>query len=224
MFERLRAHHALSWAAIGLAAIAAAVACLLPAFEVRLEASIGAGDTQRAFDYVRTVSIVGGSDFGLLVLAAALFLVAAAVTGIAIASRPWLVVASFVVAVALLLLIFDVEDNDRLRWPGRAGVIGYESPNGGLLLQPTLDDLKAEARSSPEAHEPGWELSGEDYYAAQGVEGWQLFLWSALLLGWLTAYRLARLHFRPWASVWIVIGSSAAIFAWIFIRALGNLE
>jgi hypothetical protein len=224
MIQRLRAHHALSWAAIGLAALGAATACLLPGFELRIEASIGAGSTQQAFDYVRTLTIAGGSGVGLLVLAAALVLVAAAIAGIALGSRPWLVVGSFVVAVALLLVPFDMEDNDRLQWPGRAGVIGYESPNGGPLLQPALDDLKAEARSSPEARNPGWSLGGEDYYAGRGLSGWRLFIWSTLLLGWLTGYRLARLRFRPWASVWIVIGSTAAIFAWILLRALGNLE
>ena len=223
MVQRLRANHAASWAAIGLAAIALTVACFLTAFELRIEASIGAGSTQRGFDYVRTASIVGGSDFGKLVLAAALVLVAAAVTGIAIGSRHWLVVGSFVVAVALLLVLFDMEDNDRLRWPGSAGVIGYESPNGGPLLQTTLDDLKAEARSSPEARDPGWSLGGEDYYAGRGLAGWQLFIWSTLVLGWLTGYRLARLLFRPWASIWIVIGSTAVILAWIVLRALGNL-
>ena len=224
MLERLRAHHALSWAAIGLAAAALVVACFITGFEFRIEASIGAGDTQRAFDYVRTTSIVRASDIGKLVLGAGLLLVAAAVTGVAIGSRRWLVVGSFVVAVALLLLVFDMEDNDRLMWPGSGGVIGYESPNGGPLLQPTLDDLKAEARSSPEAREPGWSLGGEDYYAGRGLGGWQLFIWSALLLGWLTGYRLARLLFRPWASVWVVLGSTTVIFAWIILRALGNLD
>ena len=224
MIQRLRANHALCWAAIGLGAAAVVVACSITAFELRIEASTGAGDTQRAFHYVRTTSIVGGSDLGKLVLAAGLVLLAAAVTGIAIGSRRWLVLGSFVVAVALLLVVFDMEDNDRLQWPGSAGVIGYESPHGGLLLQPTLDDLKAEARTSPEARDPGWSLGGEDYYAGRGLAGWQLFVWSALVLGWLTGYRLARLLLRPWASVWVVVGSTVVIFAWLLLRALGNLE
>jgi hypothetical protein len=41
---------------------------------------------------------------------------------------------------------------------------------------------------------------------------------------WLTGYRLARLHFRPWASVWIVAGGTFAVLLWLFLRALRGLE
>ena len=204
-------------------ATALAIACLVPAFELRIEASIGAGDTQQAFDYLRKVTILD-AGWGPLAFAAGLVLVAAAVAGILLGSRPWLVVASFAVAMSLVVLVFDMEDNDRLQWPGRAGVIGYESPNGGPLLQPVLDDLKAEAQRSPEARNPGWTLSGEDYYAGRGLGAWRVFLWSTLVLAWLTGFRLARLRLRPWASVWVVLGTTAVIFAWLLLRALGNLE
>ena len=116
----------------------------------------------RRSDYVRKVTILD-AGWGPLAFAAGLVLVAAAVAGILLGSRPWLVVASFAVAISLAVLVLDMEDNDRLQWPGRAGVIGYESPHGGPLLQPVLDDLKAKAKRSPEARDPGWTLSGEDY-------------------------------------------------------------
>jgi hypothetical protein len=76
-----------------------------------------------------------------------------------------------VVAAALGLLVVDTEDQ-RLQWAGPGGVIGYESPHGGPLLQPALDGLKAEARATPEGRNPGWELAGgEDGFSSRGLTG-----------------------------------------------------
>jgi hypothetical protein len=120
--------------------------------------------------------------------------------------------------------VFDTEDK-RLQWAGARGVIGYESPHGGPLLQPPLDDLKATARASPEARNPGWELSGGvDGYSSRGLTGWRVFLWSSLALLWLTVYRLVRLALRPWASVGVVAGVTAVSFVWLVLRGLSGLE
>ena len=48
-------------------------------------------------------------------------------------------------AAALAFVVFDTEDQ-RLYWAGSSGVIGYESPHGGPLLQPALDDLMEQDR------------------------------------------------------------------------------
>jgi hypothetical protein len=152
---RVRGHHALSWTAIGLAATALLVACFVPSLEIAIEAFIGAGDDQRGFSYRRELALA--DDVGLpgpMAVVGGLALVAGAVTGLAVGSKPWLVGAAFVIALALALLV-DTEDK-RLQWAGPGGVIGYESPHGGPLLQPAFDDLKAEARTSPEARNPGW--------------------------------------------------------------------
>jgi hypothetical protein len=222
MIQRLRANHALSWAAIGLAAACAAVACLVPAFRLRIEAYIGAGATQRAFDYGQMATIALDSRVGLLTLVVAVVLVAVAAFCAWRGSRLWLVVGSFVLAVALGLVVFDTDE--RLGWTGSSGVYGYESPHGGPLLQPSLDELHVEARRSPEARDPGWTLVGTEHsYAARGLGAWRVFVWSTLILLWLTGYRLARLALRPWASVWLVAGVTTAIFVWLFVRALGTL-
>jgi hypothetical protein len=103
-------------------------------------------------------------------------------------------------------------------------VVGYESPRGGPLLQPALDDLKAEARASSEARSPTWELSGgEDGFSSRGLTAWRVFLWSALALLWLTGYRLSRLALEPMASLCVVAAATAVIFAWLVLRALGGL-
>ena len=123
-----------------------------------------------------------------------------------------------------LALAFDVG------WPGPlavvaglALVIAYESPHGGPLLQPALDDLKAEARASPEARNPGWTLGGEHNFSSRGLTAWRVFLWATLALLWLTGYRLSRLALRPLASVSLVAAATAAIFAWLVLRSLTRL-
>jgi hypothetical protein len=222
--KRLRGHHILSWAAIGLAAVTLAVACFVPSLEIAIEASIGAGSEQRGFRYERELALASDVGWpGQLAVVSGLALVAAALTGIVIGSRRWLVIASFVVAAALALLVFDTEDQ-RLYWAGSRGVIGYESPHGGPLLQPALDDLKAEARSSPEARGPGWELGGENDFSSRGLTAWRIFLWSTLALLWLTGYRLARLALRPWASVGLVVAVTVAVFVWLVLRGLSRLS
>jgi len=224
MAERLRGHHVLSWTTIGVAATVLVVACFVASLDIAIEASIGAGNEQRGFRYERQLALAFDVGWpGPLAVVAGLALVAAAVTGIVVGSRRWLVVASFVVAVALALLVFDTEDQ-RLSWAGTGGVIGYESPHGGPLLQPAVDDLKAQARASPEARNRGWELTGgEDGFSSRGLTAWRVFLWSTLTLLWLTGYRLARLALRPWASVGLVAAATVVTFVWLVLRALGRL-
>jgi hypothetical protein len=124
-------------------------------------------------------------------------------------------------ALLLAVIVFDTEDR-RLGWTGPHGVMGYEKPNGGPLLQSAVDDLQAHAKRAPEARDPGWTLSGEDSYAARGLYGWQLFLWSSLVVCWLTGYRLLRLRLGRITSVAVVLAVTAVVFVWLVLRALGN--
>jgi hypothetical protein len=219
-----RIGHALSWVAIGIAAGALVVACFVAAFEIRLEASVGAGFEQRTFTYQRELGIVRDLiPFGLLPLSAGLFLVACSAVGLLYGSRSGLVIAAFVVSVGLGLLVLDTDE--RLGWPGAHGVIGYESDNDGPLLGPGLDDLHASARRSPEAREPGWDLLGDEHgYAARGLAGWRIFMSSTVALLWLTGYRLARLALRPLPSALLVAAATLGVFSWLVLRALTSLQ
>jgi hypothetical protein len=219
--EWLRSHHVLSWSAVAVAAAALVVACFVPSLEIAISAFIGAGNDQRGFRYERELALAFDVGWpGPLALVAGLALVVAAATGIVVGSRPWLVVASFAVAVGLGLLVFDTEDQ-RLSWAGSGGVVGYESPHGGPLLQPALDELKAEARASSEARNPGWTLTGGVHgFSSRGLTAWRVFLWSVLALLWLTGYRLSRLAFGPLASVSLVAAATAAFVVWLVVRTL----
>jgi hypothetical protein len=208
-----------------MAAACLIAACFVPAFEIRIEAYIGAGATQQSFDYDRRLSVVlDAVPFGLLPLVAGVFLLVAGVFAAIRRPSPWLVVTTFVVAVGLAVLVFDTEDR-RLDWPGRAGVIGYETDNGGPLLGPGLDDLQAAAKASPEAQRPGWTLVGGRYgYASRGLFGWRVFLWSTLVLVWLSGYQLARLRLRPIPAALLVVGVSVVVALWLALRAFSRLE
>jgi hypothetical protein len=216
------AFRALAWIPVGVAAGILVVACFLPAFEIAIEAAIGAGAEQRSFRYSQELSIAGDLlPIGLVPLGAGLVLVGLALVGLARGTFAWACVASLLVALALGAIVFDTDDR-RLGWTGASGVIGYEKPNGGPLLQPALDDLRAAAERTPEARNPGWTLGGDDAYAARGLYGWQILLWSSLALCWLTGYRVLRLGLGPWSSVALVIAVTAAVFVWLVLRALGN--
>jgi hypothetical protein len=213
--------HLLGWAAIGVAAAAVAIACFLPAFEVAIEAFVGAGAEQRGFRYANEPTIARDLlPFGLLPLAAAVALLALAAVAVVRGSRAWLVAAAFALACGLGVLVLDTED--RLQWVSEGGVVGYEGPSGGPLLQPAVDDLQARARRSPEAREWGWELLAEHGFASRGLGGWQLLQWSALALFWLTGYLLARLRLGVIASIAAVAALSVAIVVWLFLRWLSE--
>jgi hypothetical protein len=223
MVERRGIEETLVWTAIGVPAAAACGACFLPAFDLRIEALIGAGDEQLSFDYTSRLSLADLRPVGLLALVAAAAILAVAVAALLRGARAWLVVVAFVLAWSLGLIVYDVLD-ERLEgeW-SESGVIGYEEPHGGPLLQPALDDLKARARRSPEAQEPGWELLAEHGYAARGLSGWRLFAWSVLALFWLTAYRLARLWLTGPRAACLVAGASVVLlFVWVW-RGLSEL-
>ena len=78
-------------------------------------------------------------------LAAALVLLVTSVTALIWGNRPILVLLACAVALLSLRAALDVDD--RLGWPGSGGVIGYEEPNGGPLLQPAY--RRAEGRCTP---------------------------------------------------------------------------
>jgi hypothetical protein len=223
MVERRGIEETLVWTAVGVAAAAAGLACFLPAFDLRIEALIGADDDQRSYDYTSRLSLADLRPVGLLALVAAVAILAVAVAALLRGARAWMVVVAFVLAWSLGLLVYDVLD-ERLEGWSESGVIGYEEPHGGPLLQPALDDLKARAQRSPEAQEPGWELLAEHGYAARGLSGWHLFAWSVLALFWLTAYRLARLWLTGPRAAFLVAGASVVLlFVWVW-RGLSELE
>jgi hypothetical protein len=193
-------------------------------FEIGIGAYIGADLEQRGFDYDRVLTAVTDlRPWSLLMLAAALVLLLTSVTALIWGNRPILVLLACAIALLSLRAVLDVDD--RLGWPGSGGVIGYEEPKGGPLLQPAIDELKADARRSPEAGEPGWTLSGgEDGFRARGLDGWWLLLRLTIVVSVLTAFRVSRLLLRPWPAVALTAVGTFVVFALILLHTLGRTE
>jgi hypothetical protein len=212
------------WAVIGVAALAAAVACTRPMFEIGIGAYIGGGDEQRGFDYDRVLTpLTDLRPWSLVMLAAALILLVTTVVALIWGNRPILVLVAC--AVALLSLGAALNIDDRLGWVELGGVVGYEEPHGGRLLQPAIDELKADARRSPEAQEPGWELVGGKYgYRSRGLDAWWLVLRLTIVVSILAAFRGCRLFVRFWPAVaFTVVGTFGALVVLIF-QALSRTE
>ena len=191
MLERIRRNARSQYGpAIGLAAAAAVVACFLPAFEIAVEAIIGAGVEQRSFRYTRELTLAGDlRPFGLLPLAAATR--ARRVRGRRGSSAGHPAVARGRRPSCSRAALADA----RLRHRGQAtrldratrASIGYEEPNGGPLLQPALDDLQDDgARARRRRRSRAGSSGASTGTPPAGSTAGQLFTWSALALGWLT--------------------------------------
>ena len=120
----------LAWGAIGIAGGALVAASFLPAFAIRIVATIGAGDAQRAFDYERSLAFVPGlQPVGLVPLAAGLAVVLAATMTAVAGPRWWLTVLAFVASLGPSWILLDTPD--RIEPSSITGVTGYDEPHGG---------------------------------------------------------------------------------------------
>ena len=156
-------------------------------------------------------------------LATALILLATSVVALIWGNRPILVLVAC--AVALLSLGAALNIDDRLGWVESEGVVGYEEPHGGRLLQPAIDELKADARRSPEAQEPGWELlGGEHGYRARGLDAWWLVLRLTVVVSILTGFRVCRLFVRFWPAVALTAVATFGVLVVLIFQALSRTE
>lgn len=214
-----------TWVPIAAAGCALAVASFLPAFELAIGAyTTSSTQGQRSYRYASEVGFaLDLRPAGLVPLGAGLLVVAAGIVALCFRrARAWLAVGMLVLSVGLGWLVLDT--SDRIRW-SESGVIGYDEPHGGPLLQPALDDLETAARRSPEARDPSWTLLGGDHaYASRGELGWTALGWSTAALFWLAGYRVARLRLGRFAAVGAVAAVTVVLLVWFFFRALSRLE
>ena len=147
------------------------MATFLPAFRVRLEASIGAGDSQQTFDYVRTWSLVEyGTALAIAPVVASVLLTIVAAAGLRAGTATALLVALGVLALGLSAFTTTAGFNE-----GSLGGSGQEScPSwndcGGVVLGPAVRELRGDALEKPEAKDPEYELLPG--YAAGRRFGW----------------------------------------------------
>lgn len=213
------------WLACAAGGVLVLVACALPTIEIGQGAYIGAGDTQRSFDYDRTIHFATYVRPGsLLFLLGALVLAVASVAGIRRGPHRLLVLVA--AAVSIAFVVETIRIGDELRW-GDGGV--YTCSEGTLercvpFIAPAVRDLQADIRRSPEAREAGFELLEVEGYRARGKLGWWVILWSSIVLAGVTAFRAFMLFLRPlWAGVAVAL-CGLAVLVYLLLEAFENLE
>ena len=197
------------------------IGCVLPTIEVGQDAIIGAGETQRGFDYDRTIRFLTYIEPGaMLFLLGGVSLIVIAVAAFVRGSNAVLVIAAAVLSFALVVETARIAD--QLRWTS-SGVYACEEPleDCAPFVAPAARDLQDDIAERPEAADPEFELLAGEGYRARGKVGWRLLAWTSVLLSLVTAHRTARLVLRPvWAG--LVVAIAALIF--LLVVLLKSLE
>jgi hypothetical protein len=214
------------WIACLVAGSLVLLGCLLPTIEIGQGAFIGAGETQRSFEYDRVVRFSSYAEPGArLFLVGALALVLLAILGLARGSTAVLVLSAAVVSFVLVVQVARI--SPQLRWV-RGGVWSCnERPrleDCAPFVAPAVRDLQSDIRGRPEAAEPGFQLLNRNGYRSRGKVGWWLIAWASAAAALITSFRALRLVLSPgWAA--LAVGVGAFLFlAVVFLRSLEGLE
>ena len=213
----------LFWAACGVGSALVVAGCLLPTIEVGQSAFVGAGETQRGFDYARTVHFATyGQPTALFFLLGGAALVALSTFALLRRSSAPVILAATTVSLVFVVGTIRIGDELQGAW-AEGGVLACDQPLEDCVpvIAPATRNLQAEIRTRPEAQEPGFELLYENGYSARGKIGWSLIFWSSIGLAVLTLYRAFVLALRPiWAGVAVAV---TALLVLVY-EALKSLE
>ena len=161
----------------------------LPTFELYLYATIGAGDSQRSFDYHRDLHLLTYAEpGGLLFPLSGAALLGAGIAG-ALRPRGWLIVAVAVLTVPVF--VQTVKTVDYAKSP-EGGVYGCEQPeleDCVGYLAPAVRDFRADILQKPEARNPDYLGPEPSYYSIAHLTGWQLVGWTAALFSLVAWFR-----------------------------------
>ena len=165
----------------------------LPTFKLYLDASIGAGDSQRVFKYCRDLHLLTYAEPGGLVFPlSGLALLAAGIAG-ALRPRRWLVVAAAVLTVPVF--VQAVKTVDYAKSPD-GGVYACEQPELERCvgyLAPAVGDFRADILRKPEARHADYLGPERSSYSIEPLTGWRIVGWSVVLfslVAWLRAMLL----------------------------------
>jgi hypothetical protein len=214
------------WLVCLAAGVLILVGSLLPTIEVGQGAFIGAGDTQRSFDYDRSIRFATYSEPGAIMFvlgAIGLMLIAAA--ALIRGSTAVLVLAAALVSFALVVEAARI--GDQLRWATGGGVYSCNEQRleeCAPFVAPAVRDLQADIAGRSEASDPEFELLARVGYRARGKLGWTLIAWTSAVIALVTAYRAFLLVLRPvWAGVAVTIGA-LVFLAVLLLKSLEGLE
>jgi hypothetical protein len=217
----VRANDRVFFASCGAAGALILLGCVLPTFELYLSSAVGAGDSQKVYDYYRDLRLITYGEPGALVfrfVGAAFVLV-----GIVGLARPswWLVVAA--AALAVPVFVQTVKTVDYATSPGDGGVYVCEQ-EGGLescvgYLAPAVQEFRADVLRKPEAEEPEYYGPGRGDFSISTLAGWQLIGWSVAIFSLVIWFRAVLLVVPSpkkavliYVAVLLVVAFS--VFAW----------
>jgi hypothetical protein len=207
------------WAANVAGGAAIAVACSLPAIEIGQSGFIGAGQSQKSFEFDRTLTLITYLRPGTFIyLVGAVVLIGAGVYGLVRGDS--MVLAGIVCAVAIVALTHNAFATDHLsgRWPeGHGGVYGCDEslPRcAGGYLYPAIRDLDRDILRSPTGQRPGFELLDANGFRSRALGGWRLLLITLWILTPLALFRLFRYRMRWWTSAIAAGGLMVVALAW----------
>ena len=166
--------------------------CVLPTWTVGLDAAVGAGEEQRAYNFDRDLHAITYGEPGSLVFP--LGGIALGALGIVGLARPhrWVVFA--VAGVATVLSVQAIRTTDYLRGGDEPGVYTCEAERLDDcvgFLAPAVRDLRAEILRKPIAQEPEFLGSGERSYRSGGRSGWTLMGWTIAVFSFVAWFRAA---------------------------------
>jgi hypothetical protein len=214
----------LSLAAGGLLALG----CLLPGAEVAISAYVGAGDTQRGYDFARTLRLgTYVKPESLAIVVAAPALIVASVFGLARGTRIWIVLPLTLLAVAGLFQAGAIAD--KLYWAEGSGTVRscdttLEQCAGGFLA-PAVRDLQADVLRRRIARHPEFGFTDREGYRARQRSGFKLVVWTLIGMSLAGGYRTFRFVIPSrFVAAMLVVLIAGAIWIWLFLRALFQLE
>ena len=214
--------YTVSWAVVVLACLVGLVALTLPAFELAVVVSADLGDGFRQIYHVRKPAFV--PDLWPESAVALLATLSVVLVGVAaLSSRRWEGVAVLASLVALFGVVAAASIEDQLVWPRGGGAIGFEEERAGSLLEPVVDDLRSDARRSPEARTPGAFVGGGTTgYNGRGLIGWSILKVVLGVVWFVTVYRTFRLVARREKAAAATIAASGVLWVVLIFQALSD--
>jgi hypothetical protein len=202
------------WSVCIAAGGAILTACAIPAIEIGQGGYVGAGSSQQAFDFDRTITLFTYPRPGtLLYLLAAVLLILAGVAGLVRGGS--VVLAAIACAVVVAALAHNAYTIDRIRgWDGGSGVTSCTGSRGdeslsqcaGGYLYPAIRDLDRDILRSTVGQRPGFHLLSTTGYRARALGGWYLLTAVLWVLTPLVLFRLLRYRMGVAASAAASVG------------------
>jgi hypothetical protein len=179
------------------------IGCLLPAFELYLEASIGAGDDQRVFRFDRELTFATYHEPGALVFPfAGIVLLATGLAGVRWPRVPLILTA---VAVTIPAFVQTVRTVDIQTGPEDVGVTLCDESrleHCVYYLAPAIRDFRADILREPIARRPEFDGPSRGDYNVRLLTGWLLVGWTVAIYSLFAWFRpLLFLKLRPWQTV-----------------------